>query len=328
MNSYDSSQPLVNQETIERIEPAHDKKKKRTNYFLKNLELTSLGITGILLIFIFYYIPMFGIIIAFKKYNFVDGILGSPWVGFDNFKFFFSYPDAWRITRNTLLLNALFIFSSTVVGVVFALMLNEIKKKLYIKFYQTIFFFPYFLSWVVIGYMVYAFLNMQFGILNSIIKVFGIPEIQWYAEARYWPVILTLVFIWKSAGYHCIIYYAGLMGINEDYYEAAKIDGASKFQMVRYISLPLLTPLISIMTLLSIGRIMYADFGMFFHLTRDIGILYPTTDVIDTYVYRALRTVDIGIPAAIGLYQSVVGLILVLTTNYIVNKKNTENALF
>lgn len=296
--------------------------------FMKNIELTSLGLPGILFLLLFCYVPMFGIIIAFKKYNYADGILGSPWVGFDNFGFFFSYPDAWRITRNTIGLNLLFIASHTSVGIVFALMLNEIRRRFFVKAYQTIFFFPYFLSWVVVGFVVFAFLNLQYGFVNTILDTFGIKPVQWYAEAKYWPAILTIVTIWKSAGYNCIIYYAGLMGINEEFYEAARIDGATKLQMIRYISIPLLAPLITILLILSIGGVMRADFGLFFHVTRDIGLLYPTTDVIDTYVYRMLRTTDVGMSAAVGLYQSVIGFFLVVLTNYIVNKRNPENALY
>jgi putative aldouronate transport system permease protein len=287
-----------------------------------------MGTPGIVFLFIFAYLPMFGIILAFKKYNFADGILGSPWVGLDNFRFFFSYPDAWRITRNTIGLNLLFMVSVTAVGIAFALMLNEVRRKFFVKLYQTVFFFPYFLSWIVVGFVVYAFLNMQYGIANTVLEWFGLGGIQWYAEAKYWPAILTIVTIWKTAGYTCIIYYAGLMGINEDYYEAARIDGATKLQMVRYISLPLLTPLIMILLILQIGGIMSADFGLFFHVTRDIGLLYSTTDVIDTYVYRTLRSIDIGMASAVGLYQSFVGFLLVMITNYIVNKINPENALY
>lgn len=288
-----------------------------------------MSIPGILLIFIFSYIPMFGIIIAFKNFRYDKGILGSEWIGFKNFEFFFKSQDAFRITRNTIVLNILFIFVTLAVSIAFALILNEIRKKVFIKIYQTIMFFPYFLSWVVVGYILYSILNMDLGFANGILKMFGQEPILWYTEPKYWPAILLFAYIWKNAGYYCIIYYAGLISIDYEYYEAAMIDGASKFQMLRSISIPFLTPLITIMTLLQIGKIFYSDFGMFFHLTRNVGTLYSTTDVIDTYIYRSLRVVgDIGMSSAVGLFQAVVGCLLVVIANYVVGKYNPENSLF
>lgn len=302
---------------------------KRIIKAIGDIELSFLALPGILLVFVFSYLPMFGVILAFKKYDYEKGILGSEWIGMENFRFFFSYIEAWRVTRNTIGYNALFILLGTVFAVAFALMLNEIAKRTFVKIYQTIFFFPYFLSWVVVGYMFYAFFNMQYGIANGLLSAIGIEAKQWYADASYWPPILVLAYLWKNVGYLAIIYFAGLMGIDGEYYEAATIDGATKLQMIRHISIPLLMPLISVMTILAIGKIFYADFGMFFHLTRDVGLLYPTTDVIDTYVFRSLRKVgDVGQSAAVGLYQSTLGFIIVLVTNFIVKKYNSENALF
>jgi putative aldouronate transport system permease protein len=297
--------------------------------FKNNLPLLLMCLPAVILIIMFTYLPMFGITIAFKDFNVAKGLFGSDWVGFKNFKFFFTSLYAWRITRNTLGLNLIFIMLLLFSAVGIALMLNEIRKRVYVKFFQTTMFFPHFLSWVVVTYMVYAFLNIELGILNNVIEKIGYESIDWYADYRYWPFILTFLHIWKHAGYFSIIFYAGIMGISSEYYEAAKIDGATKLQMIRKITIPLLMPIIVIVTLLQIGRIFYADFGLFFQVTRDIGMLYPVTDVIDTYVYRALRvTGDIGMASAAGFYQSIIGFCLVLTTNLVVKKINSENALF
>ncbi|MGQ9631004.1 MAG: ABC transporter permease [bacterium] len=297
--------------------------------FEKNLELSLMALPALVLIFIFSYLPMFGIIIAFKTFKVNLGFLKSPWVGLKNFDFFFASQDAWRITRNTIGYNAAFIVLGLIISVAFALMLHEITRRAYIKFYQTVFFFPYFLSWVVAGYMLFAFLNMQYGILNGLLKALGLEPVQWYIEPEYWPPILIFMYLWKTVGYFSVIYYAGLMGIDRELYEAAAVDGASRWQMIARISIPLLSPLMIILVILEIGRIFYADFGLFYHLPRDIGMLYPTTDVIDTYVYRALKiTGEIGMASAVNFYQAIVGFLLVVTSNYIVRKISSEHALF
>jgi len=295
----------------------------------KNFWLTVMAAPGLIFILIFAYLPMIGIILAFKEFNYDMGIFRSPSVGFTNFKYFFANPDSWRITRNTILLNGLFIATGTICSVGFALMLNELTKRYLIKLYQTIFFFPYFLSWVVVGYMFYAFFNQSYGMLNGFLQIFGLEPIQWYSNPKPWPAILAIVNIWKGVGYSCIIYYASLMSIDQSLYEAAYIDGAGRWKMITNISVPLLKPLIIMLTILSIGKIFNSDFGMFYHLTRDQGELYPTTDVIDTYVFRMLKIYDdIGMSTAVSLYQGVVGFILVLTTNLIVRKIEPEYSLF
>ncbi len=302
-----------------------NKMKRRISH---NLELLMLCLPAVIIVFIFSYIPMLGIIIAFKDYNYTKGILGSNWAGFENFKFFFLSQFALRVTRNTVFLNACFIIIGLVVSILFALMLFELSRKL-TRVYQTALFFPFFLSWVVVGYITYVFLNFKLGVVNNILSALGLDRINWYSEPRYWVAILIIVFLWKTTGYSSIIYYAGLMGIDQSYYEAADIDGASKFQKIKNISIPLLSPLITIITIFNIGRIFYSDFGMFFFLPRDSGMLYSVTDVIDTYVYRSLRvTGEIGMASAVGLYQSVVGFILVIVTNFIVRRINSDNALF
>ena len=280
-------------------------------------------------ILIFSYAPMLGLIIAFKDYRLDKGIFGSDWVGFKNFEFFFTSEDAVRVTLNTIFLNFLFIFMGLIFAVLLALLLFEVSKRWLIKTYQTVMILPSYLSWVVVGFMTYAFLNPTIGILNSNITAMGGETINWYSESKFWPFILTFAVIWKNVGLNCVIYYAGLMGINQEYYEAAAIDGAGKLRQMWYISIPSLTPLITIMTILAIGGIFRSDFGMFFNLTRDVGALYPTTDVIDTYVYRALKSLgNDSMATAVGLYQSVVGFILIIVTNAIVNKIEPDNALF
>jgi ABC-type polysaccharide transport system, permease component len=294
----------------------------------KHKGLMALAFPGLLFILVFYYLPIFGLVLAFKNYNYSDGILGSPWSGFDNFKFFFTSDAAYQVTRNTILLNLCFIILSTIFSVVFAILMFELGRKS-VKVYQTAMFFPYFLSWVVVSYVTYALLNPEMGVVNMLLESFGMEAINFYFEPKYWPFILSFAYLWKSVGYALLIYYTGLMGIDRTYYEAAAIDGATRLQQVRKITLPLLTPLITLLTLLSIGKIFYSDFGLFYFIPANSGALYGTTEVIDTYVFRALRiSGDIGMASAVGLYQSLVGFVLVLTVNAIVRKINKDNAIF
>ena len=297
--------------------------------FMKNIEFSLMALPAVVFLFIFNYLPMAGIVIAFKQFRVNLGFFKSPWTGFDNFDFFFKSQDAWRITRNTLGYNVAFILIGLVVSVTFALMLYEIKRRGPVKLYQTVFFFPYFLSWVVVGYTLYSFLNMRYGILNNIIVSLGGKEMQWYTTPAYWPPILVSMNLWKTIGYFSVIYYAGLMGIDKQMFEAATIDGASKIQTIRHISIPMLSHLMMVLIILQIGRIFYADFGLFYHLPKDIGLLYRTTDVIDTYVFRALRvTGDIGMASAANFYQALMGFLLVMTSNFVVRKISYEHALF
>ncbi|MFC5531244.1 ABC transporter permease [Cohnella yongneupensis] len=287
-------------------------------------------IPTIVLVIINNYLPMFGIVIAFKKINYEQGILGSPWVGFENFKFLFATTDAWNITRNTIMYNAVFIITNLVLAIAFAIMLNEIRSRTLAKFFQSAMFLPYFLSAVVISYLVFAMLGEEHGFVNNVLlKGLGIDPISWYAKPEAWPILLPIINAWKNVGYFSVVYLAAIVGIDDEYYEAALIDGASKWKQITRITLPLLMPIIVIMTLLQIGRIFYADFGLFFQVTLDTGALYSTTNVIDTYVYRSFMVMgDIGMSSAAGLYQSAVGLILVFGSNYIVKKINSDNALF
>jgi putative aldouronate transport system permease protein len=272
---------------------------------------------------------MFGIIIAFKDYRFNLGIFGSEWVGFENFRFLFGTDAAWRITRNTIVMNLIFITVNTTASLVVAILLNEVFKSRMTKYYQTLLFFPYFISWVVASYFVFGLLNASNGLVNQFITGLGMDTITWYREPEYWPAILTLAHLWNGLGFGSIVYLAGILGISPELYEAAKIDGASKLQQIRFITLPNLLPLIIILTLLAIGKIFNADFGLFYFLPRDTPMLYSTTDVIDTFVYRALVELgNISMAAAAGFYQSIVGFILVIVANWAVRRYNSDYSLF
>jgi putative aldouronate transport system permease protein len=273
---------------------------------------------------------MYGITIAFKDINFAKGIWGSDWNGFHNFEFLFSSSDAYLITRNTILYNAAFIVIGMIAGVGTAIFLNEIKNKLAVKFYQSVILLPYLISMVLVSYLVYSVLSVNVGFMNkTILPALGIDTISWYNEPKFWPFILILVNLWKGIGFSCVVYLAAIIGIDKEYYEAAMLDGASKWQQICKITVPLITPIIVMMLLLSIGRIFYSDFGLFYQVPMNSGALFSTTNVIDTYVFRALMQLgDIGMSAAAGLYQSVVGFILVILSNYAVRKFSKDNALF
>ncbi|SFF20430.1 putative aldouronate transport system permease protein [Paenibacillus algorifonticola] len=310
------------------------KESGRLNFILRKLKryraLFLMIIPGMIYLIINNYLPMFGVVIAFKDINYAKGILGSDWIGFKNFEYLFETKDAWIITRNTILYNGAFIVINTVLAIAVAILLNEVKKKLASRFYQSAILLPYLISMVVVGYLGLSLLNVESGFINKqLLPLLGMDPIAWYTEAKYWPYILAIVNIWKNVGYLCIIYLASIIGIDHEYYEAATIDGANKWHQIRSITVPLIMPTITIMTLLAIGRIFYSDFGLFYQVPLNSGPLQPTTDVIDTYVYRGLMTLgDIGMSSAAGLYQSLVGFVLVLAANYAVSRKNRDQALF
>ncbi len=287
-------------------------------------------VPGALYLLINNYIPMFGLVIAFKQVDFQKGIFESPWIGFQNFQFLFQTKDAFVITRNTLLYNIAFIILNTVIGIVFAIFICDITWKAGKKVYQSAILFPYLMSWVIVGYIVYAIFAMQYGIANkSILPAFGMDPIMWYNDPKYWPAILIVTNTWKGIGYGCLIYISSINGIEASYFEAAELDGANKFQQIWNITLPEILPSVITLTLLSIGRIFYSDFGLFYQVPRDSGLLYSTTNTIDTYVYRGLMKLgNVGMASAAGFYQSVVGFILVLLSNWVVRKISPDNALF
>jgi putative aldouronate transport system permease protein len=305
-------------------------KGKAVKRILKYSPLYLMMLPGVVYLLINSYLPMFGLVIAFKDINFAKGIWRSDWVGLQNFKFLFQTSDAFIITRNTLLYNIAFILIGLVVAVGFAILLNEVKSKIASRLYQSIIILPFLISMVLVSYLVFSMLSMESGFMNkSILPALGIEPIPWYNEPKYWPFILTMVQVWKGAGYACIIYLAAIIGIDPEYYEAAKLDGASKWQQVRKITLPLISPVITMLTLLQIGRIFYSDFGLFYQVPMNAGALFSTTNVIDTYVFRGLLQLgNIGMSSAAGFYQSLVGFTLVMVSNYVVRKINKENALF
>ncbi|MFC4598680.1 ABC transporter permease [Cohnella hongkongensis] len=276
------------------------------------------------------YLPMLGIVIAFKDVNFAKGILNSDWAGFKNFEYLFKTRDAWIITRNTILYNGSFIFLNLFFALAAAILLNEVANRFFKRVYQSLLLLPHLISSVIIGYLVYAFLNMDTGFMNkTVLPLLGLDEISWYSEPQYWPFILPIVSIWKQAGYLCVVFLASIVGIDKEYYEASTIDGASKWQQIRGITIPLIMPVIMIMTLLQIGRIFYSDFGLFYQVPLNSGAILDTTNVIDTYVFRALINLgDIAMSSAAGVYQSLVGFVLVITANLVTRKINRDNALF
>ncbi|MBW7455772.1 ABC transporter permease [Paenibacillus sepulcri] len=294
----------------------------------RNRQLFILTLPALLFKLIFNYLPLIGLVIAFKNYNYAKGLLGSDWVGWDNFKFFFTSDNAFRITRNTILYNSAFIVLTILIAVTLAILMNEINRR-WLKLHQTVLILPYFLSWVVISYVTLGFFDQTSGYLNELLIRFGGHPVKWYQESQYWPYILVLVKLWKMVGFSTLIYYAGIIGIDTSYYEAARIDGANKWQVITRITVPLLVPLIVVLFIVDVGNIFRADFGLFYFIPNDTSFLYGTTDVIDTYVYRSLRVVgNIGMSTAIGLYQSVVGLVLVLAANALIRKVNSDNALW
>jgi len=305
-------------------------RKKKVDY-RKSAPLLIMMVPGLLYMLFNNYLPMFGIVIAFKDINFSRGIWNSAWVGFDNFKYLFQTSDAYVITRNTILYNLLFIALGTVLSLATAILLNEIKQKVLMKTYQAVITLPHLISMVIVSYLGFAMLSPETGFLNrTLLPMFGFEEgISWYVEAKYWPAILTLVHFWKGVGYSSIVFFAALVGIDEEYYEAARLDGASRWQQILHITLPMLTPVIILLTLLAVGRIFYSDFGLFYQLPMNSGALFETTATIDTYVFNGLMgSSDLGMSTAAGVYQSIVGFILVILANYSVRRVNKENALF
>jgi len=308
--------------------------KKFVRTMRENFIFLLMVLPGAAWLILFFYIPVFGNIVAFKDYHitgegFVDSVMKSKWVGFDNFKFLFSSKDAYIITRNTVLYNLGFIFLGLIVSVGIAIIFSELRSKRVVKVLQTSMLFPYFLSWVIIGFFTDAFLNVDKGLVNHILTSFGMKAINFYSELWIWPALLLFLGIWKGFGYSSVMYYATIMGIDPTFYEAATVDGASKWQRIRNITIPQLSSLITVLTILAVGNIFRADFGLFYQIPHNAGALYSVTNVIDVYVYNGLtKSGDIGMTAAAGLYQSVVGLVLVLISNIIARRIDKNAALF
>jgi len=287
-------------------------------------------IPGLLFLFINNYLPMAGLVIAFKDVNFTKGLFASDWIGFENFRYLFSTTDAFLITKNTILYNIVFISFNTSLSIFVAILLNDIRVKNLKKFYQSAILLPYLISMIIISYLANAMLNTDLGFFNrSILPLLGIEKQMWYSTAKLWPPILLFVNAWKHIGYLSILYYSAIIGIDIENYEAAQLEGATKWQQIRFITLPLISPVVITMTLIYVGRIFNSDFGLFYHVPMNSGAVYSTTNVIDTYVYRALMQLgDIGMASAAGMYQAIVGFVLVLLSNMAVRKISPDNALF
>lgn len=303
------------------------KKKKVKPY----LPLFLMMVPGMLYLLINNYLPMAGLIIAFKQYNFRDGIFGSKFAGFSNFEYLFKSSDAFIITRNTLLYNLAFIVLNAILAVTISIVLYELKSRMAKKIYQTVILIPYMISIIIVSYLVYGFLATDIGFVNTHVlePVFGIKSYSWYSTKTAWPFLLVFIYLWKNSGYSTIVYYSTLMGIDPGYFEAAVVDGATRWQRIRYITLPGLKSTVITLVLMAFGKIFYSDFGLFYQVPMNSGPLYDVTNTVDTYVYRGLMQLNnIGMSSAAGFYQSCVGFVLVLTANLIVKRISEEDALF
>lgn len=313
---------------IKKMKSLSSKNNSRSLQRRGTLELTALALPAIIYMIVFNYIPLYGLVLPFKDFNAAAGFLGSDWCGFENFKFLFGGKSIMTALRNTICYNVAFIIIGKAIPVILALLLFEVSKK-HVKVFHTTYLLPYFISMVAVAYIVNAFLNIDTGLVNKLLVKFGHDPIMWYNEPKYWPFIITGTAVWKGMGYVAIIYYAALMGVDTELFEAAEIDGAGKFKQIWYISLPLIRSMIILTVILDIGKIMNSDFGLFYNIPMNSTLLYETTDTMDTFIYRALMsTGDVGMSSAAGAFQAVVGFILVVTTNIIVNKIDPDSALF
>ena len=294
----------------------------------KNKTLLYMLLPALLYVIIFSYIPMFGITIAFKNYNYNDGIMGSPWCGLQNFEYLKISGKLWALTRNTLLYNLAFIVFGVIFEVGFAIMLSEITKKTFKKVSQAFMFLPYFISWVVVSTVMLNIFG-QNGVLSNILTRFGIEDFSIYQQVKQWPVVMVGIRLWKQTGYGTVVYLAAIAGLSQEMFEAAQVDGAGRWQKIRYITIPGLKPTIFIMFLLSVGNIFRGDFGMFYQLVGNNQLLLETSDVIDTFVYRSLITTpNIGMSAAAGFYQSVLCFVTIVSVNWLVRKIDPDYTLF
>ncbi len=300
----------------------------------KTFWLCTMVLPGAVWLLLIRYLPMFGVVIAFKNYRaqrpntFWNNILKSDWVGLKNFQFLKS-PDTAIMIRNTLGYNIVWIVLGLVIAVAFAVMMSEISNRFVAKTYQTLMFFPYFLSWVVASYFVLAFLDPTSGMIPAIQKSMGLTPTNFYHDTTYWPLILTICNLWKNVGYSTVLYLAAITGIDATQYEAAAVDGATKWQQVWNVTLPNIRSMIVILLIMNVGKIFNADFGLFYNVPQNSGSLYPVTQVIDTYVYRAYaNTHNMGMSAAAGLLQSVVGFVCIVVANAVVRKLDADSSLF
>ena len=309
--------------------------RKKTGGILKDIRNNKasylLALPALVYVFIFQYMTYPYIAIAFQKFSYRTGLSfwNNQWIGLKNFEFFFKSIYFSRVTWNTVKFSFLFIIFGTLVALICSLLLNEVRQRWFAKTAQSIYLFPHFLSWVVVSYIVFSLFATEFGLVNTTLLALGMEPVSWYSLADAWTWIIVAMRVWKSTGIITIIFLAAITGIDEQLYEAATVDGATRWQKIKSITIPLLMPTVAILTLLEIGKMMYGDFAMMYAIIGDNGLLYPTADIIDTYVFRALR--KIGDPShamAVGLYQSLVGFVLVLVTNLAVRRYFREGALF
>ena len=297
--------------------------------------LTMVAPAGIWLLLL-RYLPMGGLLLAFKNYKinprnptFISNLINSKWVGLDNFKILFLTDDAWVMIRNTLAYNLVFIVLGIIIPVAFAIMMNELTHKFVAKTYQTFMFFPYFLSWVVVSYFLNAFLDAQYGMIPHMQAAAGGPVTSWYTTTGPWPYIIIFANLWKNVGYSTILYLAAIAGIDATQYEAAAIDGASKWQQIFHVTIPNLRTMIAILFILNIGKIFNSDFGLFYNVPMQNGALFPVTQVVDTFIYRAMAiTGNIGMSSATGLLQNVIGFVCILGANQVIKRIDSDSALF
>lgn len=306
------------------------KSRSQLNNLIQNRSLILMCIPAILFFLVLAYLPMPGLYLAFIKYNYTDGIFKSPFVGFDNFNFLVMTGDLWRLSLNTIMYNLAFILIGNVLQIVVAVFLNEIRVKWFKKISQTLMFLPYFISAVLIGLIAYNILSYDYGLLNSMLTSLGMEKVKTYSNAGIWPLIIVLTYLWQTTGYGSIVYFAAIMGLDNEVIEASEIDGANAFQRILYIVLPWLKPTFIILLLFSLGGILRGNFGLFFNLVgANNTALYATTDIIETYVFRALMTnFNFSIGSSVSLYQSLFGFALVVTVNWLVKKFSPENSLF
>jgi putative aldouronate transport system permease protein len=305
--------------------------KKRTFWqnVVKYRVLLLMCLPAIVFFFAFSYMPLPGIWVAFVKYNYRKGIFGSPFVGLKNFEFLYTSGKLWELTRNTILYNLAFIIIGNLLAIFMAILINELRSKWFKKVSQTMMFLPYFISHVLIGFLVYCLLNYDYGFVNKVLTSLGFERWGPYSNAGVWPVILIIVYLWQVTGYNSVVYFAAVMGIDSEIIEAAKVDGANGFQKIRHIIIPCLKPTMIILLLFAMGGIVRGNFGLFYNIIGQNPLLYPTTDIIETYVYRAtIKDFNFSTASAVGLYQSIIGFLMVMGCNFVVKKIEPDYSLF
>jgi len=307
------------------------RKRVRTRWRTQDTELTLLALPTTIWYILFCFLPMFGLVIAFKNFKihggFLSNVIHSEWTGFKNFEFLFKSNDAWVVIRNTLGYNMIFIMLGIAIPVILALMIGQLHSGKAGKIYQTLMFLPYFLSWVVVSAIVWSFLSFDKGIINQFLAGLGSDPVNWYMEPKYWPYFLIFMNVWKGLGYGMVVYLATITGIDSTYYEAAVIDGASKWQQARFITLPLMKLVIVMMFILAVGRIFYTDFGLFFQVPRDSNSLFNVATTIDVLVYKQLKTATVGMASASAFVQSVMGCLTILLANWVVRRVDPDSAM-